>query len=206
MFVVAMKRLVVLEGGSNPVASITAEREHNERDRVLSADEFTRVCDAAKPWLKPILLCAYYTGMREGELRLLRWDQVKPGSGFIRLKSGDTKAGEYRMVPLGNLLVELLQSITPDENSPLVFCNPLTHKAYHASSIGHGFTRACLKPGVKDAVFHDLRHTFVTNMRRAEVDMVTIMAITGHKTTAMFRRYNTVDESDLHAAIRKLQP
>ena len=86
--------LITLKGGaptSNPVASHPTEREHNERDRVLSADEFGQVHDAAKAWLKPMLLIAYHAGMRQGEIRSLRWDQIDLKAGLIRLKSLDTK-------------------------------------------------------------------------------------------------------------------
>ena len=58
------------------MAMVSLEREHNERDRVLSAEEFRRLHDAAAPWLQPMLLVAYYTGMREGEIRSLRWDHI----------------------------------------------------------------------------------------------------------------------------------
>ena len=54
------------------------------------------------------------------------------------------------------------------------------------------------------ATFHDLRHTFVTNARRAGIDYFRIMAITGHKTMAVFKRYNTIDQQDLQGAIRQL--
>jgi integrase len=71
MFNVARKGLIVLTGGiplSNPMAVVSLERERNERDRVLSAEEFRRLQDVAAPWLQPMLLVAYHTGMREGEI------------------------------------------------------------------------------------------------------------------------------------------
>jgi hypothetical protein len=60
MFNVACKGLIVLKGGVpalNPIATVSLEPEHNERDRVLSAEE----------WLRPMLLVAYHTGMRKGK-------------------------------------------------------------------------------------------------------------------------------------------
>ncbi len=71
---------------------------------------------------------------------------------------------------------------------------------------------ACKKAGipygrfVKDGfVFHDLRHTFNTNMRMAGVAESVIMEITGHSTREMFDRYNTVDDEDKRQAIDQLQ-
>jgi integrase len=55
-----------------------------------------------------------------------------------------------------------------------------------------------------DLVFHDTRHTATTNLRRAGVDALTAMKITDHKTMAVFKRYNTIDEDDLTAAQRQL--
>lgn len=75
---------------------------------------------------------------------------------------------------------------------------------YHATSITPAFERACRKAGVTHAAFHDLRHTFVTNVRRAGIDYLRIMAITGHKTMAVFKRYNTIARHDLQEAIRQL--
>jgi hypothetical protein len=41
----------------------------------------------------------------------------------------------------------------------------------------------------------------VTNMRRSGVDYFRIMAVTGHKTMTVFKRYNTIDEADLRQAM-----
>jgi hypothetical protein len=57
---------------------------------------------------------------------------------------------------------------------------------------------------IKDFTFHDLRHTFNTNMRKAGVDQTVIMKLTGHKTLAMFHRYNTVDQDDARQAMDRL--
>jgi len=46
--------------------------------------------------------------------------------------------------------------------------------------------------------------TFTTNLRRAGIHDLVIMAITGHKTLAMFQRYNTVSKEDLKAAAWKI--
>jgi site-specific recombinase XerD len=67
------------------------------------------------------------------------------------------------------------------------------------------FQRTCQKAGLANARFHDLRHTFVTNARRAKIDYSRIMAITGHKTLRMFQRYNLIDEGDLEDAMTTLQ-
>jgi len=97
MFNVAIKGLLVLKDGvlvSNPVARVSLERETNERDRVFSTSEFQVLVDAAPAHLKPILLTAYHTGMRKGEILGLTWDRMDLKADMIRLRPEDTKTRE----------------------------------------------------------------------------------------------------------------
>ena len=60
----------------------------------------------------------------------------------------------------------------------------------------------CVKDGF---VFHDLRHTFNTYMRKAGVQESVIMQTTGHSTREMFDRYNTIDMDDAWKAMKKFK-
>ena len=62
---------------------------------------------------------------------------------------------------------------------------------------------ACKGAGITNFRFHDFRHTAITNMRRAGIDLLTIMQISGHKTMVCFTRYNSFREADLKAAACK---
>ena len=67
-------------------------------------------------------------------------------------------------------------------------------------SVRTAFEKARERAGIADLRFHDLRHCAATNLRRAGVDVMTAMAIIGHRAEKMYRRYNTIDESDLKKA------
>jgi integrase len=208
MFNAAKKGLMVFKGGvpvENLVASVSLERENNTRDRVLSREEFDRLLAAAPMHLKPILLTAYYTGMRRGELLKLTWDRVDLKAGVIRLRPEDTKTQEGRIIPLTKELTQVFQQstiyLTLDGNRmPYVF----TYGGKRIGAIRRAFETACQRAGISGVVFHDLRHTFVTNMRRAGVDYFRIMAITGHRTMDVFKRYHTIDQDDLRLAVSQL--
>ena len=75
-----------------------------------------------------------------------------------------------------------------------------------------GLQSVCEKAGIiwgRDVkggfIFHDLRHTFVTDMRKAGVSKSVRMSITGHSPKDMDDRYNRVDDEDKHEAVRQLE-
>ena len=66
------------------------------------------------------------------------------------------------------------------------------------------FATAVKNAGITDFQFRDSRHCGVTNWRRAGVDLTTAMAIVGHKSEKMWKRYNTIEEEDLVRVGNKL--
>ena len=184
----------------NPIAAVERLQEHNGRDRVLSSDEFQRLLEALPSSLHPVITMAYYTAMRRGEILNLRWHQIDLSKGLIRLEGIDTKTRKGRLVPLNVTLTALLK----DAMQSGIRC--ATGHVFHRNgqpikSIRGAFYRACREAGLTDFHFHNLRHTAVTNMCRAGVDPLTVMKITGHKTMAVFQRYNSFDEDDLRQAV-----
>src|SRR4030095_1199101 len=59
---------------------------------------------------------------------------------------------------------------------------------------------ACAAANVPGRLFHDFRRTASRNLRRRGISEEIAMLITGHKTRAMFSRYNITDEADLRGA------
>jgi integrase len=107
--------LAVEEGlrESAPLAKLY--KEHGARDRSLSEDEYSRLLEASSPHLRRLLLCAYETGMRAGEIKRLIWDKVDFKTGFIRLSAEDTKTNEKRAIPISATLRETLEAIRKEQ-------------------------------------------------------------------------------------------
>jgi integrase len=189
---------------SNPAKKVKIPTPQNERDHVLTPDEWKRLYDASPQHLKGILTVAYHTGMRIGEVLNLDWDRVNVGQGFIRLRPEDTKNGEPRVIPLtlipdGRAFFGELSKVRRLDTNRVFLYRGRPMKRVH-----HAFYTACRRAGIAGLHIHDLRHCAATNLRRAGVDTVTAMKIVGHKSEKMHRRYNSVNEHDLTTAAGKL--
>jgi len=177
----------------NPVKGVRLEREHNKRDRILSEDEYQRLLENSPAYLKPILIAAYHSGMRKGEILNLRWDRIDLTSGFIRLRPEDTKSSEARSIPLNKELTELFKNTIKCLHHDYVF----TNRNKPIKNIREIFAKVCEEAGVKGFTFHDFRRSYITRKRREGHDPIKIMKATGHKAVSMYLRYNTVTEEEL---------
>jgi integrase len=83
-----------------------------------------------------------------------------------------------------------------------VFVNPTTGKPWQ--DIQGAAERAREKAGLEGVWVHDLRRSFVTQARRSGLPESVVARFSGHRTPAVFKRYNIVEEQDLKAAVQVL--
>ena len=144
------------------------------------------------------------TGMRQGELLALRWmdvdwmaHRVRVRRNFVRGKFGTPKSKRSsRSIPLADEVARelelLFQRSSYQSDEDLVFAHPRTGKPMDRSRLLKRFKSALKRGGVREARFHDLRHTFGTRMAAAGVPMRTIQEWMGHrdfKTTLIYADY-----------------
>ena len=72
--------------------------------------------------------------------------------------------------------------------------------------MGKPFRRAVIAAGLDPKLVtpHVMRHTAITNLVKAGVDLPTIQQISGHKTLAMVMRYTHVHGDHIDRAIRAI--
>ena len=184
----------------NPIEGVKRFKE-DSRNRTLEPEEYERLLEHSSLHLRPIIQLAYLTGMRRGEIIGLRWDQVDFKNKMIALEADDTKTQEKREVPLDDEMVSILQRIPRVLGCPNVF----TYRGKPVDSCRTAFYDARRKAGIGDFRFHDLRHCAITNLRKAGVSDSVIMSISGHKTYAMFKKYDRVDRQDRQKAVQSVR-
>jgi integrase len=123
-----------------------------------------------------LYLTAAMTGLRQGELVALRWQDLDWSAGVVRGRRSYTR-GELgtpksrrssRAVPLAHRVAAELerhfQRSAFQADTDLVFAHPETGSPYDASRLRKRFKCAVSAAGIRDVRFHDLRHTFGTRM------------------------------------------
>ncbi len=186
----------------NPILKAKLLKVENVRERIISKEEFDALLDYAPRHLKSILIMAYYQPMRKEEIIGLTWDEVDLAEGIIKLMARRTKGKkEGRSIPIHPMVKQMLQKLPrPMHHTDRVFLYLDTEGKYRPFKwFQRSWANTLKRAGLKDIVFHDFRHTAITNLRKAGTHHSVIMKMSGHKTMSMFHRYNLVDHDDLKA-------
>ena len=193
--------------------------------RALTADEQHRLLTACKSSrsrsLYPAVLLSLHTGLRNGELRLLRWRQVDLLERTVTVGKSKTAGGEGRIVPLSQTATQRLQdwrSQFPDAPAHYVFpserygldsfedgkCIPYEiqlAKPIGSWKVAWSAARTAAKVSCR---WHDMRHTFVSKMAEGQASDATIMSLAGHLSRKMMEKYSHVRNEAKRQAISAL--
>ena len=189
---------------SNPARLVDPRPEKTHRVRWLKPEEELRLCTAIiklSPRQLPAFLVALHTGMRQGEQFTLKWHGVDFERRTIYL--GETKNGKHREIPMNKTcfaaLQELHQSQTTDGG---VF--PSSRYKASIRDPKKWWLAALAEAKVKNFRWHDLRHTFISRLVMAGVDLRTVQELSGHEDLNMLSRYAHLAPAHNVKAIEKL--
>ena len=178
----------------------------NVRKVILQDGDYSKLRDAFDDLgVQLLFVVSSHVGIRAGELKRIRWDQIDVQRGIILLEKDKTKNGDPRSAPIygdiaGYILEEKRRHDELYPTSPWVF----SRHGEPIKDFREEWRKATAKAGVPDLHFHDLRRTAQRFMRRAGIDKITRMRIMGHKTDAMDIRYGVVEDEDVVEAADKL--
>ncbi len=187
---------------------IKALQENNVRKGFFEEHQLEAVLRHLPDYLHPPVRFGYITGWRKGEILSFQWSQVDFQAGTVRLEPGTTKNQEGRTFMMTPALRAILEAQWTKRQAlarqgriiPWVF-----HRDGEAiKGLRKAWATACRKAGAPWMLFHDLRRTAVRNLERAGVPRSVAMAMVGHKTEAIYRRYAIVDETMMREGAEKL--
>ena len=183
--------------------------ESKGRIVVLSDDEADALLRAAiadeDAYLWLFVAFGLNTAMRHGEILRARFDHLD--FERRRLFIPQAKAGG-REQPITPELSDILRKERETSDSAWIFptLRPKLTKHGHRLRMTRAFSRAVVRAGLDPAQVtpHVMRHTGITNLVEAGVDLPTIQRISGHKTLAMVLRYTHVHGCHIDQAIRAI--
>ncbi len=196
---------------SNPVAHIDRPkktRSPHRRIRFLEPAELDRaiaavVDDELGATEASLYLAAALTGLRQGELLALKWmdidwvaGRVRVADSFTRGQMDSPKSHQGRSVPMANRLADELEAHRErsrnSHEEDLVFCHPATGNVLDPSKMRKRFRETLQRAEVREITFHELRHTFGTQLAATGVPLRALQEWMGHadaKTTEIYRHY-----------------
>jgi integrase len=190
---------------NNPVSAAEPPRVQQTEIEILAPDEIKEVLQGlrGRP-IYPLTIVALATGMRRGEIVALRWSDIDLDAGRIRVersleqtnaglafKSPKTKAGRRSVSIPASIVAELRQhwreqqvhrlalGLGKSSTDDLAFPRP-DGSAWPPDSLTADWARSVRLLKLPPVTLHALRHTHVSQLIAAGLDVVTVSRRIGH--------------------------
>lgn len=165
------------------------------RVRWISQEQAERLLAALPEHQRDVVVFALSTGLRQGNVLGLTWEQVHLDRRMAMIEHGETKNGEALGVPLNEIAMATLLR-QQGKHETRVF-------TYRGKPLQSANTRvwrqALVECGITDFRWHDLRHTWASWLRQNDVPTWVLQELGGWKSESMVRRY-------AHMSVKHLQP
>lgn len=188
-FSIAMKEWGWVE--SNPLQKVSKPREPRGRERFLSNQERSKLLRACRqsthPHLYVIVVLALSTGMRFSEILHLTWKDIDFERSRIILR--ETKNGESRPVALVGYPYQLLLERSKQRRLDTFLVFPGRRDPHLSTTIRTAWAEVLEKAEIEDFRFHDLRHSFGSEMNMDGATDQQLRTLMGHKSSRMTARY-----------------
>ncbi len=170
---------------TNPVNKVEAFRGMAPRIRYLTREEQEVLLGCCSDRLRDLVLVSLRTGMRLMEQLGLRKKDIDFSRGLINLTK--TKTDRARSVPMTEEVKAVLSRLAfGAKDEDYLFRNARGRQYVQPRT---EFKKALQRAGIRDFRWHDLRHTFATDLVAAGVEIFTVSKLLGHsnvKTTMIY--------------------
>jgi integrase len=190
---------------TNPVARAKPIREEPREVVPISPEELAKFLTALsghRHYLAVLLTLA--TGLRSGEVRGLRWQDIDLDTGCIilreqvqRIDEGNRrrplKGHRARVIPIPQSLVPLLRESRHEAaRKGEEICFPARKGGYlHSGTINNTVRIYMGRAGIIPRKFHALRHTCASLLAREGVNVYEVAALLGHANPTITQRVYT---------------
>lgn len=160
-------------------------KEPKGRTRYLTKDQAARLLLELPEHLQAMAGFALCTGLRQGNVKRLRWSRVDMQRRVAWVDANEAKAGKALTVPLDDLALSILRKrwgrhpeyVFTYEGRPV---EQVTTKAWRG---------ALQRAGIEDFHWHDLRHTWASWHVENDTPLLILQKLGGWSDLEMVQRY-----------------
>jgi integrase len=210
---------------SNPMRSVEMDDAEQESREPFTMEEFRALLSQAEGDWKTAILLGGFTAMRIGDATSITWESIDLAEGVIKfIPQKLRRKGREVVLPIHPILQKHLMSIAGDDpRAPL--CPALAGRSSGGKTgLSRQFIAIMKAAGIDNQArttarkdkdnkartqsaksFHSLRHFFNTQLLASGVDEKIRMALSGHTTAGINRRYSHAKLETLREAMKKLE-
>ena len=152
--------------------------------------------------IRPALVLALNTGLRDAEIRNLQWERFDLSKAVLVVGDSKTEAGEGRTIPMNSALLEAMVEYSKWYTSRFGTIRPEWYVFPFGRPTPKDPTRPLVsfktswknvreKAGVSGR-WHDNRHTLITDLAESGAGDETIRDIAGHVSKQMLKHYSHI--------------
>ena len=182
----------------NPAEGCKLPGEGRREMQVLTREEMQRLLIQAKEdGCYELLLLELSAGLRRGELLALQWDDLDLGTGELRISRQVSRVrgkltvsqpktdAAVRTIVLSPAVTEQMGHYWERVDSRWIFPSPKKEDAPRdPAAVRKLLSRVLKRAQCPKVRFHDLRHTFVTTALEYGMDVKTLSAVVGHRSSS----------------------
>jgi integrase len=183
----------------NPITKLDRTERPRTRRRerpVLNRDEIGRLLQAAAPAHRTLLATAILSGLRQGELLALHWEDIDFDRQVIHVRSAldrdrreaspktSNALREVVLMPaLAQVLLRQRQESRFRELDDYVFTTQVGTPLHWANISARALKPALKKAGIQSLRWHDLRHTFASLLIAGGANITFVSRQLGHSSS-----------------------
>lgn len=197
---------------SNPVNQIKKLKINDKERYSFNSDEISVILNNIDNVdLKNIVLFGLKTGARLNEILNLQISDINLPEGEITIRNKSdfsTKTGKMRIIPISTELNKLLTAILGIQDNIIQMTEGgsyLFNKngfRYNKDYISKSFKKCLRRLQFPEKFhFHCLRHTFITNLIKAGININYVKALAGHTDITTTEHYIHISTKDLRQAV-----
>jgi integrase len=152
--------------------------------------------------LTPIVLTAYYTGMRRGEIFSLMWGDIEMDSATLVVRAENAKTSQTRKIPVNEKLAEVIQNWREQNSNESGYVFPGKFGA-RLDNIQKSWNGLRKNYGLQRVRFKDLRSDFGSRLANNGVDLAVTQRLLGHSSPVVTMRYYvSIQDQTMRDAVR----